>query len=97
MKKISFLGVGNMGGAVLNGLRSKSYKLGYYSPNSTVKDVEKFQSLADAVAWGDIIILGMKPQIFQTLDFPENKQKNMDFSFSWNYHKLFKRKTWLVI
>jgi pyrroline-5-carboxylate reductase len=75
MKKISFLGVGNMGGAVLGGLRSKSYKLGYYSPNSTVEDVEKFQTLADAVAWGDIIILGMKPQIFQTLDFPENKQK----------------------
>ena len=45
MKKIAFLGVGNMGGAVLRGLKSKPYELAYYSPNSMVDGVKKLSAL----------------------------------------------------
>ena len=63
-KKLTFLGAGNMAGAIIKSL--DDYDICIYDKNKAVYDnfcgVKFADSAAEAVSYGDYIILGVKPQ-----------------------------------
>lgn len=75
--KVAFIGAGNMGGAILRGLVKQGYPV--KALMATGRDKAKLQQLAketavsvttdnqQAVAWADILVLGVKPQAMQEL------------------------------
>ncbi|HKM14573.1 MAG TPA: pyrroline-5-carboxylate reductase [Marinospirillum sp.] len=75
--KVAFIGAGNMGGAILRGLVKQGYPLP--SLMATGRDEIKLQQLAketgisvttdnlQAVAWADLVVLGVKPQMMQAV------------------------------
>jgi pyrroline-5-carboxylate reductase len=73
MKKILFYGAGNMGQAVLKGLLASGYsqgniKISGNGPHSSQFILDKYgvESVPrkESFQWADVIILGIKPQIF---------------------------------
>jgi pyrroline-5-carboxylate reductase len=73
--KIGFIGIGNMGGAILNGLLAKGEISGgaisafdvdreKLTAVSKTKGIHACDSIKEAVRWSDIIILGVKPRTF---------------------------------
>lgn len=73
--KVAFIGAGNMGGAILRGLIKQGYPAA--SLMATGRDLESLELLAketgvtitrdnqQAVAWADMLVLGVKPQVMQ--------------------------------
>jgi len=73
--KVAFIGAGNMGGAILRGLIKQGYPAA--SLMATGRDSESLELLAketgvtitkdnqQAVAWADMLVLGVKPQVMQ--------------------------------
>lgn len=73
--KVAFIGAGNMGGAILRGLIKQGYPAA--SLMATGRDLESLDLLAketgvtitrdnqQAVAWADMLVLGVKPQVMQ--------------------------------
>lgn len=73
--KICFVGVGNMGGAILKGMvSSKKFpvaELGFYEVNDQCAksmnestSVSRFESLAEGINWADLVMLCVKPQVW---------------------------------
>ncbi len=78
MSTILFVGAGNMGGALLKGLKkSGAYSekdLGFYELNDDTANAlvektgaQRFSSLKEAGEWASIVIIGIKPQIFSSV------------------------------
>jgi len=70
-KKFSFLGAGNMAGAIIKGLGKKDICI-YDKDSSKYNNfpesfIKKAQSAPEAVAYGNYIILAVKPQNFEEL------------------------------
>lgn len=74
-KKILFYGAGNMGKAVLKGLLSSNYshellRITGNGPESAHQILNEFNVKSmpkdDAFSWAEIIVLGIKPQIFKS-------------------------------
>ena len=71
MKKIAFVGAGQMGGAFLEGLAATGkFECAFAEPNDaraeelSKKTGAKRMSVADAVAFADVVVLAVKPQVF---------------------------------
>ena len=71
MKKIAFVGAGQMGGAFLEGLAAAGkFECAFAEPNDaraeelSKRTGAKRMSIADAVAFADVVVLAVKPQVF---------------------------------
>ncbi|MBO7500628.1 MAG: pyrroline-5-carboxylate reductase [Fibrobacterales bacterium] len=71
MKKIAFVGAGQMGGAFLEGLAATGkFECAFAEPNDAraeelaKKTGAKRMPVADAVAFADVVVLAVKPQVF---------------------------------
>ncbi|NLB63706.1 MAG: pyrroline-5-carboxylate reductase [Fibrobacter sp.] len=83
MAKILFLGTGNMGGAILQGLLRqdtlKVAEIGVFDPNSLAaakfkdKNCKIFAEIEEALTWANTLIICVKPQIFNEISDKWNK------------------------
>lgn len=74
---ILFLGTGNMGGGILRGLLSKQVvpaaQIGMVEPSDifanefTAQGVKRFANADEALAWADVTLICVKPQIFKAV------------------------------
>lgn len=81
---IFFVGAGNMGGAIIKGLRAANYsaeKILFFEPNdSCAKNfaslgIQRVQSFKEGYTKASVLLLCVKPQIFSKL--PEQWKKNL--------------------
>lgn len=72
--KIGFIGAGNMGGAIIDGLLSAGYKdIAAYDLNDAAvarlkeKGVEAKDGIANVCDESDVVIIAVKPQVFDSV------------------------------
>jgi len=87
-KNIFFIGVGNMGGAILHALAESGYpaqSMFFYEPNEEQANkvaekskVEKISSISIGLSKADVVFLCVKPQVFPKISGNLSQLKNFD-------------------